>query len=291
MSVASESCGGGGACLMGIVRTLVVIAAFLAFAGEHNAHAAELVLFAGAASKPATAELVERFESETGHTVRIHFGNSGNVLFQMKIAGRGDIYFPGSPNFMDQAEREGLIIHETRRIVAYLVPSINVQRGNPKKIKGLNDLTRGDIKVAIGNPRTVIVGTFAVEIFEHAHLATEIRPRIVGYTESCAKTANLLAMKSVDAIVGWRVQESWNPDNIETVLFPPDQIPRISYMPIAVSTFSENVELATRFIDYASSEKGKKIFEKWGYLTREEDARTYAPDAIISGDYILPEGW
>lgn len=255
------------------------------------ADAAELVLFAGAASKPATQELVEHFEAVTGHDVRIQFGNSGHVLFQMKTSRRGDIYFPGSPDFMDQARRESLIIPETIRIVTYLIPAINVQRGNPKKIESLKDLARRDVKVAIGNPHTVIVGMYAVEILNHANLEAEVRPRIVGYTESCAKTINLLTLKAVDAILGWRVHESWNPQSIETILLPPDQIPRISYMPIAVSSFSKNVECAAEFVEYACSKEGNRIFEKWGYLTREEHARKYAPDAVIGGDYTLPEGW
>ena len=253
--------------------------------------AAELVLFAGAASKPATQELAELFEAETGHKVRIHFGNSGHVLFQMRISRQGDIYFPGSPDFMSQASQENLVTPETIRIAAYLIPAINVQRGNPKQIRSLRDFSRSDVRVAIGNPHTVIVGMYAVEIFDHANLEAEVRPRIVGYAESCAKTVNLLALKGVDAIIGWRVHESWNPKDIETVLLLPEQIPRISYMPISVSSFSKNVELAKEFIEYICSNKGKRIFERWGYLTREEDARRYAPDAVIGGDYTLPERW
>jgi molybdate transport system substrate-binding protein len=275
---------------MRILRVGFFAALLLALSGG-CAVAAELVLFAGAASKPATQELVGEFEAQTGHTVRIHFGNSGNVLFQMKISGQGDVYFPGSPDFMDHARREGLVLPETSRNVVYLVPAINVQRGNPKAIKDLHDLTRSDVRVAIGNPHTVIVGTYAVEIFERAGLLAQVKPRISGYAESCAKTANLLMLNGVDAIIGWRAQESWNPEHIETVLLPPERIPRISYMPIAVSAFSKDTERARLFIEFACSERGKRIFEKWGYLTREEDARAYAPRAVIGGEYVLPAGW
>jgi molybdate transport system substrate-binding protein len=98
-------------------------------------------------------------------------------------------------------------------------------------------------------------------------------------------------LNGADAVLGWRVFESWNPEKIQTILLKSNQIPRISYMPIAVSTLARNVELAKQFIEYACSEKGKNVFEKWGYLTSEEDARRYAPDATIGGDYVLPEGW
>jgi len=255
------------------------------------AGAEELELFAGSASKPATQELAQLFEAETGHTVKLYFGSSGNLLSQMKISHRGDLYFPGSPDYMKRAKDDGIVMPETEKIVAYLIPAINVQRGNPKNIKALKDLSRSDVRVAIGNPHHVCVGLYAVEILDHANLLDEVKPRIIGYTESCAKTANIVALNGSDAVLGWRVFESWNPEKIETVVLSPDQIPRISYMPIAVSTLSRNIELAKQFIDYACAEKGKIIFEKWGYLTCEEDARKYAPAAVIGGDYTLPEGW
>jgi molybdate transport system substrate-binding protein len=62
-------------------------------------------------------------------------------------------------------------------------------------------------------------------------------------------------------------------------------------MPIAVSTFSKNGDAALAFIEYACSEKGRTVFEKWGYLTREERARAFAPNAVIGGEYELPDGW
>ncbi len=273
------------------ITTAAISILFMLLCVGGVADADELEFFAGSASKPATQELVELFEAETGHTIKLYLGSSGSLLSQMKIAQRGDLYFPGSPDYMKRAKQDGIVIPETESILAYLIPAINVQRGNPKKIKGLQDLARSDVRVAIGNPHHVCVGLYAVEILDRANLKEEVKPRIIGYTESCAKTANIVALNGADAVLGWRVFESWNPEKIETVLLRPEQIPRISYMPIAVSTLSKNRKLAEALIEYACSEKGKKIFEKWGYLTREEDARTFAPDAIIGGDYTLPEGW
>jgi molybdate transport system substrate-binding protein len=166
-----------------------------------------------------------------------------------------------------------------------------VARGNPKQIHGLEDLARDDVRVALGNPHHVCVGLYAVETLYHSGFADAVKPRIIGYTESCAKTATIVALNGADAALGWRVFESWNPEKIETIPLQPDQVPRLSYMPIAVSTFSEQPEVAAQLVEYFCSEKARNIFEKWGYLTREEDARKYAPDAAIGGDYALPEGW
>lgn len=274
------------------VRRIFLLAAFvIALFQPTEAVAAELEFFAGSASKPATQELVALFEAETGHKVKLFLGSSGSLLSQMKISRRGDIYFPGSPDYMKIAREDGVVVPESERIVTYLVPAINVQRGNPKGIRTLRDLAGSGIRVAIGNPHHVCVGLYAVEILDHSSLEAEVRPRIIGYTESCANTANMVALGGSDAVLGWRVFESWNPEKIETVPLRPDQVPRISYMPIAISSLSKKAELAGQLIDFFCSEKGRRIFEKWGYITRKEDALKYAPEARIGGDYVLPEGW
>ncbi|RJP22864.1 MAG: molybdate ABC transporter substrate-binding protein [Candidatus Abyssobacteria bacterium SURF_5] len=274
----------------GKIFIALFLSAFLHFA-PLEANAEELEFFAGSASKPATEELVKAFETQTGHSIKVYFGSSGSLLSQMKIVKRGDLYFPGSPDFMKLAINEGAVVPETDRIVTYLIPAINVQKGNPRNIKELQDLAREGLRVSIGNPHHVCVGLYAVEIMEHAGLAASIKPNIKGYTESCAKTANMVAVNGVDAILGWRVFQYWNPGQIETVMLQPDQIVRISYMPIAISAFSKKRALAQQFIDFACSDTGKRIFEKWGYVTNEEQARALAPHARIGGDYILPESW
>src|SRR4030042_6036886 len=124
----------------------------------------EILVFAGSASKPATEEAVKIFKEQTGITVNVVFGGSGFVLSQMKLSKKGDIYFPGSSDFMELAKREEQVFRESERILVYLVPAINVQKGNPKGIHSVRDLTRDNIRVAIANPEMVCVGTYAVEI-------------------------------------------------------------------------------------------------------------------------------
>ena len=125
-----------------------------------------ILVFAGAASKPATEEAARIFQEKTGLAVDLIFGGSGFILAQMKLTKKGDLYFPGSSDLMGLAKREGLVLPESEKVIVYLIPAINVQKGNPKGIYSLKDLTKDGIRVAIGNPEMVCVGTYAVEIIE-----------------------------------------------------------------------------------------------------------------------------
>jgi molybdate transport system substrate-binding protein len=255
----------------------------------------KILIFAGAASKPATEEVIKTFHEKFGIPVDVSFGGSGFVLSQMKLARKGDLYFPGSSDFMEMAKKDGLVFPETEKIIVYLVPAINIQKGNPKGIHSLKDLTKDGIRVAIANPEFVCVGTYAVEIIEKNLTPLEkerFKKNLVNYTESCEKTANVISLKAVDAVLGWRVFQYWDPERIETIYLKPEEISRIGYIPIAISKFTGDKILAQGFIDFLLSSQGKNIFQKYHYLMDPQEALRFAkPNTPIGGEYLLPQEW
>ncbi len=248
-----------------------------------------LFIFAGSAIKPPLDEVIREFKKSEGVTINVSYGGSGFVLSQMELSRRGDIYLPASPDFMVRAKRRGLVLPETERKIAYLFPVINVRKGNPKNILSLNDLKRPGIRIAIGNPESVCLGLYAIEIFEFNKLLKDVERNIVAHLESCEKTAAILAMGAVDAVIGWNVFERWYPESIESIEFKPEEIPRIAYVPVAVSKFSTNQWLALKFIEFLNSEPSQKIFKKHGYLVSEEEVKIKAPFSRIGEGYIPVE--
>jgi molybdate transport system substrate-binding protein len=279
------------------MKKFLGITIFFIFIFIQNAQSSSkrILIFAGAASKPATEEVAGTFQERFKIPVDVVFGGSGFVLSQMKLAKKGDLYFPGSSDFMEMAKKEGLVFPESEKVLAYLIPAINVQKGNPKRIHSLKDLTRNGIRVAIANPEMVCVGTYAVEIVEKNLTPVEkekFKKNLVNYTESCEKTANVISLKAVDAVLGWRVFQYWDPGRIETIYLKPEEIPRIGYIPIALSKFTQDKVLAQKFIDFLFSPQGKSIFRKYHYLMDFKEARHFAkPDTPVGGIYVLPNEW
>jgi molybdate transport system substrate-binding protein len=277
------------------VPFLIPILLAFVFTGNAQSASRRILVFAGAASKPATEEGARIFQERFGIPVNVVFGGSGFVLSQMKLAKKGDLYFPGSSDFMEMAKKERLVFPESEKILVYLIPAINVQKGNPKKINSLKDLTRDGIRVVIANPEMVCVGTYAVEIIEK-NLSTaqkeRLKKNLVNYTESCEKTANVISLKAADAVLGWRVFQYWDPGRIETIYLRPEEIPRIGYIPIAVSKFTQDKVLAQKFIDFLFSPQGKVVFRKYHYLMDLKEARHFTrPDTPVGGEYVLPNEW
>ncbi len=213
----------------------------------------------------------------------------------MILGKKGDVYFPGSSDFMETAKKKEAVFANSEKKVVYLVSSINVRKGNPKGIKSLNDLTKSGVKVVIARPDNVCVGAYAVEIIEKAltpEKVRAIRNNIVNYTESCEKTATVITLNMADAIIGWSVFQFWNPDMIETIPLKPEEIVRIAYIPIAISRFTKQPKLAQSFIDYILSPEGKAIFIKHHYFMEPSEAIKYVgAKKTIGGEYAVPKIW
>ncbi len=249
-----------------------------------------IVVFAGSASQPPLEESAKAFEAKTGTPVTLHTGGSGAMLSQLRLTGLGDLYIPGSPDYLDKARTLGLIDGEPV-VVAYLVPALLVAKGNPLKIAGLEDLDRQGLRVGLADPDGVCVGLYAVEILAANAMLDRVKPNLRGMVESCAKAASMIPLNLVDVVLGWREFALWNPRDMEAILLEPAEIPRLAYIPAALLKGADNPQGARTFMDFLRSEQGQAIFRKWGYRTDEEAARVFAPRARIGGRYSLPEGW
>jgi len=251
-----------------------------------------LELFVGSASQPPMTAVAQLFEEETGAVVDLHFGGSGAMLSQMALTERGDIYMPGSSDYMALAAEKQLVDLGTEVRVAFLIPAILVQAGNPTEIRGLADLARPGVRVGIARPDTVCVGLYAVELLERAALGESVRKNIVTHAESCAKTAQLIATAQVDAVLGWQVFAAWNAEAIEAVAIRPEEVSRIGVIPAARSRYAREPELADAFLAFLDSNQAREVFAAHGYATQEVELRASLPaNTPIGGTWELPESW
>lgn len=243
----------------------------------------------GSVNKPPMEEIARLYEKETGTSIRMIFGGSGTLLSQVEMSQRGDVYLPGSPDYIIKAKRKKLIYPYPVEKIAYLVSAIIVPKGNPAGIRRLSDLAKPGVKVGIGNPEAVCLGLYAIELLEKNNLLEEVMKNVVTYGGSCSWTANLVALGSVDAIIGWRVFHFWNPKKMEYIRLLPEEVPRISYIPVSIPVYAKERKESERFINFILSEKGKSIYRKWGYIVDREEAGAYSTSRTIGGEYTLPK--
>jgi len=240
-----------------------------------------ITVFAGAAAAPVYDEATKLFKDKYGVKVELRLGGSGSLLSAMKIARTGDLYIPGSPEFMLEAVKSNLVDLGSVKKLAYLVPAIIVQKGNPHNITSLKDFTKPGLRVGIADPISVAIGLYAKELLEKNGLWESVEGDIEIYSQNAEALAALIPIGAVDVIIGWHVFEEWYPDKAERVWIEPIKVHRIGYISGAVSVFAEDKALAKKFLDFLASEEVAGIWKKYGYFTSEQEARKYAPNAFI----------
>jgi len=243
----------------------------------------KLIVFAGAAGAPVLEEAAQMFEAKYGVHVELRLGGSGSVLSAMKISRTGDVFIPGSPEYLLQAAKLGVVNITSGHVMifAYLVPAIIVQKGNPKNVTSIEDLARHGIRVGIGDPESVCVGLYAKDLLEKSGLWESVSRNIVVYAQSCDALAALIPAGAVDTIIGWHVFQVWTPAKADIVWISPSKVTKISYLAGAISTFVEHKPSAEGFLDFLASKEVQSIWSKYGYFATKQDAKAHAPDAKI----------
>jgi molybdate transport system substrate-binding protein len=97
-----------------------------------------------------------------------------------------------------------------------------------------------------------------------AGFTEQIRKNTVAYADGCGELMSFVNKKKVDAILGWDAFKNLNIQTMDIIELPKDlQVHRSTA--IGVIAFSKNKELAEKFINFLASEKGKQIYEEYGW--------------------------
>ncbi|MHB8994809.1 MAG: molybdate ABC transporter substrate-binding protein [Armatimonadota bacterium] len=223
-----------------------------------------LVIFAGAASKPALDKLARSYTQKYGTKVEITYGGSGSVLTQFSQEHYGDVYVPGSDDFMDKAVAKGAVAYKTRTVLVYLVPVLSVAKGNPKKITGLRDLARRDVRVVVAEPKSVCLGAIAQEVLTKTSLWNTVKPRIATYATSCEDVLNHLLLGEADVVLGWDSFARQHPKQVQTVALPAG-LTKARNVPAAMITWSRQPDKARSFIRFLAAPANRPVWQAAGY--------------------------
>ncbi len=231
-----------------------------------NTEKKELILYCGAGIRPACKELIEGFEAKRDDvTVSATYAGSGRLLGQLAASKRGDLFMTGSSFYVDKAIEDGLAAAETKKRVAYFVPVIFVQKGNPYGIATLRDFVEKDLRIGLGDDRAVAIGKRAVKIFEKNEIPYEkIKEKLTYVSGTVNELGAAIELKNIDLTIVWDANARQFKHAGDIVEIPPKQNV-ISTIPIARLASSEHPEAAKEFIDFVTSEAGKEILRKQKY--------------------------
>ncbi len=219
-----------------------------------------LLVYCGAGLKKPMTEIAEMFEEENGTKIEYIFAGSTQLLGQIELTGKGDVFIVGSKKAYESAKEKGLAGDEKE--VAYHNPIIGVQKGNPLNIESLEDLAEPGVKVVLGDETANAIGETSQRIIEKTGL-TGINDNVVSKTATVNELIVYLTSKDADAAIITE-DSAFKNEDIDLVPIPED-VNIVQIIPVGALTASENVHDANKFVNFVSSEKGKEIFNKYGF--------------------------
>ncbi len=218
-----------------------------------------LTVYCAAGLRKPVEAVVDKYRQEFGVEVRLQFGGSGALLSALQVAKQGDLYIAADDGSVADARALGVV----REVLPVAVqrPVIAVRAGNPKNIHAISDLLRGDVKVALANPKAASVsrvsraalGETWDKLTSHATVMKLTVPEI----------AADLKLGAVDAALVW--DSTVGQFNLEAVMVP-ELSDHQENGSVCVLSFSMEPTAALQFARYlAAPEKGGAVFKANGF--------------------------
>lgn len=249
-----------------IILIIAVMGISLTFASD-NANAdksGSITVYAGAGFSELGDDLVKTFnEKYPNIEVNMRYGGSGELFTTMETQKNGDVFFPAAYKYMGEAIENGYVENGTVKNVTKNIPVIIVQPGNPKNITSVEDLARSDVKVGLGETEGPAIGKSSQEILNKSNVTVD--PVVT--TTTVNQLVTYIISGEIDATIIWKAMTTWadNQGKFDVIEIPENQN-KISTIPIAVTTFTEDSDSAHAFVDFVTNDDdAHKLFEKWGY--------------------------
>jgi len=266
-----------------MLLSVLVIAGlvFMLFPGSNSALEGQsgepLMFYCAAGIRKPVEDVMAEYKKEYGVTFQTKYAGSGALLSDIRI-GEGDLYLAADVYYLDQARKNKLV----REIfsIARQSPALAVRKGNPKNIRGLEDLKRDDVEISLANPEIAAISRVAKKLMHSEQQWNELWSASQIQRMTVNEVANDIKMEISDAGIVWDAT-AMQYEELEIVDVPefrnsPNQIT------IGVLEKSEQPTRALHFARYLTApEKGAKAFKKHGYRVIEGDKWAESPKIHI----------
>jgi molybdate transport system substrate-binding protein len=214
-------------------------------------------VFAAASLTAAFNELGPQFTAANGGTkVTFNFAGSQALATQLQQGAPADVFASADIPNMDKAKD----LVGTPQNFASNQLQIVVEKGNPKGVKGLDDLASPDLKVVLAAGE-VPAGNYAQQALEKADVA--VKP--VSQEDNVKAVVNKVALGEADAGIVYVTDVTAGGDKVEGVDIPEDLNVLATY-PIATVKASEAQDKAQAFIDLVLSDQGQQVLKRYRFL-------------------------
>lgn len=247
-----------------------------------------------------------------GTSFSTSFGGSGDQRRAVEAGQPADfVDFSLEPD-MTKLVEAGLVAKDWNQnahngMISHSVVVLTVRPGNPKGIKGWDDIVTGDVEIITPNPATSggakwnIMAAYGAQLKEgkSPKEALQFVAKLIENTsvldDSARDALQTFASGKGDVLIGYEneaIQAQESGIKLEWVI--PDNTLQIEN-PAAVTADAQDPETAQAFLDFIWSQEGQQIFADYGYRPVDESVLESNRDKFpaVPGLFTIEElgGW
>jgi molybdate transport system substrate-binding protein len=239
-----------------------------------TASAQSLRVSAAISLRDALDAIKTAYQTDTKQTVEYVYGSSGELMTQIKTGSPVDVFISAANTQVDDLTKGELVLTETRRVVArntlvLIVPAD--AKDPPSDFNGLNDAKVA--RLAIGEPKSVPAGQYAVQVLTKLDLAEKLKSKMV-YGANVRQVLGYVELGEVSAGIVYSTDAKQSGPEVKVVAAAPENTHEPIVYPGVVIKASKNPDAARQFLDYLGSDKAKAILTDKGFSTGPSSGKT-----------------
>ncbi|MDO8578614.1 MAG: molybdate ABC transporter substrate-binding protein [Dehalococcoidales bacterium] len=203
-------------------------------------------------------------QNETNVTISTNFASSGTLQTQIENGAPVDIFISASPIQMDNLQKKDLLLNETRINLLSNKVVVVVSADSALGISSFSDLAWDKVKkIAVGDPKSVPAGTYALEAFDRLGITAQIQPKEV-LAGDVRQVLTYVESNNVDAGIVYAT-DALTSTKVKIVASAPANINAKIVYPAAVIKTGKNPGAARAYLNFLSGPQAKIVFEKYGF--------------------------
>jgi molybdate transport system substrate-binding protein len=247
-------------------------------AAPARAHAEQITVAAAADLTFAFQEVAARFQKDTGNSVKLSFGSSGNFYSQIQNGAPYDMFFSADISYPQKLETAGLV--EPGSLYRYAAGKIVLWVPNESHIDlshGLGALLDPGLrKIAIANPEHAPYGRAAVAALQHDQIYDKVRDKLV-MGENISQAAQFALSGDADAgilALSLTLAPAMTAKG-RSIEIPPSAYPPIDQACVILKS-SQKKLVARQFLNYLQKPETVTLMHRYGFVA-PESASAAAP--------------
>jgi molybdate transport system substrate-binding protein len=210
-------------------------------------------------------DLARAYKAGGGDDVSFTFGASGQLVAQIREGADVDAFISAEGKQVDDLTKAGLAVTETQRDVVgntlvLVVPA--AEKDAPASFAALADANCK--KVAIGDPKSVPAGDYAMQTLKSLGIADKVSDRLV-YGANVRQVLTYVERGEVPAGLVYATDARASSHKVKVVAVADERTHEpIIYRAVVIKA-SKKQQAALKFLDFLNSTAARKVFKEKGF--------------------------